>query len=52
MDQLLVMTDMDGTLFDTFEVNYYAYKEALEQAGFSLSYTQFQEYYGRHYKDF
>lgn len=52
MEKLLVMTDMDGTLFDTFEVNYLAYQEALKQNGLSLSRLQFEKFYGRHYKDF
>ena len=49
----LAIFDMDGTLFNTNDVNYYAYKEALSKYNISLDY----EYYcahcnGRHYKVF
>lgn len=49
----LALFDLDGTLFDTKDVNYYAYKEAVEQYGYSIDY----EYYcnfcnGRHYLEF
>ncbi len=45
--------DMDGTLFNTNDVNYYSYKEALSKYNISIDY----EYYcnfcnGRHYKVF
>lgn len=52
MERLLIMVDMDGTLFDTFGVNYCAYKEALEREGFRMERKEFQQYFGRHYKDF
>lgn len=47
------MVDLDGTLFDTKEVNYRAYQEAVKLYGFNIEY----EYYckhcnGRHYLDF
>lgn len=49
----LVIVDLDGTLFDTKNVNYMAYKEALEQFGYTLDYSYFCEYCnGRHYLDF
>lgn len=49
----LALFDLDGTLFDTRDVNFYAYKRALEVYNISLDY----EYYtkkcnGKHYKDF
>ncbi|MGM9926749.1 MAG: HAD family hydrolase [Bacillus sp. (in: firmicutes)] len=49
----LIIVDLDGTLFDTKEVNYNAYKEAIKPYGYQLDY----EYYcnfcnGRHYLDF
>lgn len=49
----LVIVDLDGTLFDTKDVNYHAYKEAIKPYGYCLNY----EYYckvcnGRHYMDF
>lgn len=52
MEKLLVMVDMDGTLFDTFEVNYCAYKEAIESQGFHLERNDFKKYYGKSYKEF
>lgn len=27
----LIIVDLDGTLFDTKDINYYAYKEAIAQ---------------------
>ena len=49
----LAIFDMDGTLFNTNNINYYAYKEALDKYNVSIDY----EYYcrfcnGRHYLDF
>ncbi len=49
----LAMIDLDGTLFDTNEVNYYAYKEALNEKGFSIDYEYYKnECNGRYYKVF
>lgn len=49
----LAMFDLDGTLYDTRDVNYYSYKAALEQFGFELNYRYFSDYCnGRHYKKF
>lgn len=49
----LAIFDLDGTLFDTTDVNYQAYAQALEQFGYSLDYRYFCESCnGRHYKDF
>lgn len=50
---MLVIVDMDGTLFDTVAVNAASYREALAELGFTVS----DEYYaahcnGRHYKSF
>lgn len=49
----LALFDLDGTLFDTGEVNYHAYKDALQEYGISLD----REYFvtkcnGRHYTEF
>lgn len=49
----LIMTDLDGTLVDTNEVNYLAYSEALGMYGYVLE----RDYYysrcnGRYYLDF
>lgn len=49
----LVIVDLDGTLFDTKNVNYYAYKEALAGYGYDMDYTYYCEFCnGRHYLDF
>ena len=49
----LAIFDMDGTLVDTKDVNFCAYKEALEEAGFSLSYEYYCKFCnGRHYTAF
>lgn len=49
----LILLDLDGTLFDTNEVNYYAYKEALENFGYKFEHEYwYNNCIGRHYKDF
>lgn len=49
----LIMVDLDGTLFDTKEVNYLAYKEAMSPYGYSIDYRYYCEFCnGRHYMDF
>ena len=49
----IIMVDLDGTLIDTKEVNFFAYKEALEENGFSIDYDFFCEFCnGKHYLDF
>lgn len=49
----LIIVDLDGTLFDTKDVNFHAYRQALAEHGFDLDYN----YYcsccnGRHYTQF
>lgn len=49
----LALFDLDGTLFNTDDVNYHAYKDALSKYGYDLD----REYFvtkcnGRHYKTF
>lgn len=47
------MFDLDGTLFDTREVNYYAYKDALTPFGVELDHGYFvSKCNGRHYTEF
>lgn len=47
------MIDLDGTLFDTKEINYRAYKEAIEPYGYDIDYKYYCEFCnGRHYTDF
>lgn len=49
----LMMVDLDGTLFDTREVNYLAYKEAMDVYGFTIDYGYYCNFCnGRHYLDF
>lgn len=49
----LAIFDLDGTLFDTKDINYYAYKEALEKFGYSIDYEYYCNYCnGRYYMDF
>ena len=53
MKEKLVMFDMDGTLYDTVGSNYYAYKEALEQCGYTLDREFFANVcFGHNYKTF
>ncbi|MBP5773057.1 MAG: HAD family phosphatase [Eubacterium sp.] len=53
MKEKLVMFDMDGTLYDTVGSNYYAYKEALEQCGYTLDLEFFENVcFGHNYKTF
>ena len=49
----LAMFDMDGTLFNTNNINYHAYKEALQKYNVSIDYDYFCNYCnGRSYKVF
>ncbi len=49
----LAIFDLDGTLFDTKDVNYYAYKEAVSKYGYNIDYEYYCGYCnGRHYMDF
>lgn len=49
----LVIVDLDGTLFDTKDVNYYAYKDAIAPYGYDIDYKYYCEFCnGRHYMDF
>lgn len=49
----LVIVDLDGTLFDTKDVNYHAYKDAITPYGYDMDYKYYCEFCnGRHYLDF
>lgn len=53
MKAKLAIFDLDGTLFDTKEVNYYAYKEAVSEYGYDMDYEYYCKFCnGRHFKDF
>lgn len=52
-ERLLALFDLDGTLFDTGDVNYYAYKDALEPYEIKLDKEYFVKHCnGRHYTEF
>lgn len=47
------MVDLDGTLFDTKEVNYRAYREAISHYGYDIDYKYYCDFCnGKHYLDF
>lgn len=49
----LVLFDLDGTLFDTKDVNYYAYNYALKEYGYSVDYEYYcQKCNGKRYTQF
>lgn len=53
MKNKLVLCDLDGTLYDTSDVNYASYKQALNENGYQIDYNFFTNYCnGRNYKDF
>lgn len=49
----LVIVDLDGTLFDTKDVNFHAYQDAIASYGYKIDYPYYCEFCnGRHYQDF
>ncbi|GGJ00884.1 HAD family hydrolase [Paenibacillus hunanensis] len=53
MSKKLAIFDLDGTLFDTREVNYLSYKHALANQGFDLDYNFYTEQCnGKYYKEY
>lgn len=49
----LIIVDLDGTLFDTKDVNYHAYRDALAFYGYDIDYDYYCKFCnGRHYLDF
>lgn len=52
MEIKLLITDFDGTLVDTFQANYHAYRDAFAQVGLSLSEEQYRECYGLRFDGF
>ena len=50
---MLAMVDLDGTLVNTNNINYFAYKEACEKHGYDVGYEQYcKEWNGLNYKIF
>ncbi len=47
-----IITDFDGTLVDTFQANYHAYREAFGQVGLSLSEEEYRRCYGLRFDGF
>lgn len=52
MEIKLIITDFDGTLVNTFQANYRAYREAFEQVGLTLTEEQYRQCYGLRFDDF
>ncbi len=53
MKEYLAIFDMDGTLFDTREANYSAYKDSLEKYNISLDRGYFEtQCFGKNYREF
>jgi HAD superfamily hydrolase (TIGR01509 family) len=48
----LLITDFDGTLVDTFEANYYAYKRAFEACGLTLKESEYAACFGLRFDAF
>ncbi|MDE6272757.1 MAG: HAD family phosphatase [Muribaculaceae bacterium] len=48
----LLISDFDGTLADTFQANYLAYRDALAPYGITLSEADYQNYFGLRFDDF
>lgn len=47
-----IITDFDGTLVDTFEANYAAYRMAFKQSGLEISREQYQTCFGLRFDAF
>lgn len=52
MEIKLLITDFDGTLVNTFQANYHAYRESFRQAGLTLSEEQYRQCYGLRFDGF
>lgn len=48
----LLITDFDGTLVDTFQANYMAYRKAFEDVGLILQETDYRHYFGYRFEKF
>jgi len=47
-----IVTDFDGTLVNTFQANFHAYREAFTQVGLTLDEEQYRECYGLRFDGF
>lgn len=53
MKRRLILCDLDGTLYDTSEVNFESYRRALAEEGVELEAGSFRKHcFGGHYRDF
>jgi len=52
MEIKLLITDFDGTLVNTFNANYQAYREAFDAVGLSLGADEYRECYGLRFDGF
>lgn len=48
----LIITDFDGTLFNTFEANFLAYKEVLKNLHYNLDIETYRNLFGFRFDDF
>ncbi len=48
----LIISDFDGTLVNTFYANYYAYKQAFESVGLTLSENKYHDCFGLRFDEF
>ena len=48
----LIISDFDGTLVDTFEANYLAYKTAFEKVGHTLDRQNYNRFFGFRFERF
>ena len=52
MKKTLIITDFDGTLFDTFLVNYKSYQTAFKLCGLSLDIDTYKQCFGLRFNEF
>ena len=48
----LILTDLDGTLVDTREANFLAYREVLEEVGYLLTRKKYNDIFGLRFEEF
>lgn len=52
MDIRSIITDFDGTLVNTFQANYHAYREAFSRVGLTLAVDDYRKCYGLRFDGF